>query len=317
MKKHARALYYWPSMSKDIEDTVDRCEPCQTTRQSTDTEKPAQLPRADAPMDSISLDLFDFAGSTYLVMVDRFSGWYDVVKLNKLDTAAVLKALGRWTSTYGLPLTIMTDGGPQFRSAFSSWCDDRQIAHVTSSPYHPQSNGLAEAAVKQAKLLMERVNGNNDDFHDHLQVARNTPRTEGPSSPSQLFIGRRQRVAGLPAANERPPNAEAISPRASTFNVGDRVRVQDTNTKRWATKATITEVRASGSSFMLIADDGSSMMRNVRFLRHLTVSAPSSIPDVGDEDDENEDEDAAPRRSHRTRGLTHFYVACWQGFARS
>jgi len=68
---------------------------------------------------------------------------------------------------------VMTDGRPHFTSAFTAWCDERQVKHVTSSLYHPLSNGLAENAFKQAKLLMEREGGDNNDFLNHLQVARN------------------------------------------------------------------------------------------------------------------------------------------------
>jgi len=226
-------------MTKDIEDHVDRCEACQRTRQSTSEEAPIEQPVAAAPADELAIDLFDFGRDTFMVIVDRFSGWYDIDKLAKLDTAAVTKVLERWTRTYGLPKRIMTDGGPQFRAPFSAWCEERQIDHATSSPYHPRSNGLAEAAVKQAKLLLERVNGERDTFEEHLQVARNTPRAEGPLSPSELFLGRRQRMWGLPIVKELKEASSRQSPRAVQFTPGDRGRAQDVKTKRWDVKGTI------------------------------------------------------------------------------
>jgi len=116
MKKHARALYFWPGMTKDIEDMVDKCEPCQSTRPATDAEAPQAQDKPNAPMDAVSLDLFDFADTQFIVMVIRYSGWYDVFKLSKLDSAAIIKLVQRWTDTFGLPLSIMTNGGPQWRA---------------------------------------------------------------------------------------------------------------------------------------------------------------------------------------------------------
>ena len=52
------------------------------------------------------------------------------------------------------PRIIRTDGGPQFRSEFHDFCTKFSIIHEVSSPYHPASNGAAEAGVKAVKALM-------------------------------------------------------------------------------------------------------------------------------------------------------------------
>ena len=69
---------------------------------------------------------------------------------------------------------------------------------MTSSAYHPESNGHAEQAVKSAKHLLRKLNSNLAQFRSHLQAWRNTPRADG-FSPAQLFFGRRLRT-GLPMA---------------------------------------------------------------------------------------------------------------------
>ena len=42
----------------------------------------------------------------------------------------------------------MSDLGTQFQGEFDSFCQEHGIKHEVSSPYFPQSDGLAESAVK-------------------------------------------------------------------------------------------------------------------------------------------------------------------------
>ena len=49
---------------------------------------------------------------------------------------------------HGIPLKLMSDGGPQYSSSeFADFAQQWGFEHVTSSPYHPCSNGLAERTV--------------------------------------------------------------------------------------------------------------------------------------------------------------------------
>ena len=80
--------------------------------------------------------------------------WTD--KLRDTSTATVTAKLNGWFVEYGYPEYIRTDGGPQFRRDFKAYCDKHYIIHELSSPYNPESNGLAEAAVKNMKSLILR-----------------------------------------------------------------------------------------------------------------------------------------------------------------
>ena len=79
--------------------------------------------------------------------MDRYSGWPLVKPLKKLDTASVTSTLEDWFFDYGKPLSIRSDGGPQFRNDFVKWCKDQDITHQLSSAYHHESNGHVEVAV--------------------------------------------------------------------------------------------------------------------------------------------------------------------------
>ena len=56
----------------------------------------------------------------------------------------------------GWPSYIRLDGRPQFRGEFAKYCTANSIKHKLASAYNPESNGLAEAAVKDMKSLISR-----------------------------------------------------------------------------------------------------------------------------------------------------------------
>ena len=68
------------------------------------------------------MDLALHGGKHYLVMVDCYSGWPEILELRHLDTKAVTNALENLFETFGIPEVVCLDGGPQFRSEFQDWC---------------------------------------------------------------------------------------------------------------------------------------------------------------------------------------------------
>ncbi len=92
-----------------------------------------------------------------------------------------------------MPVKFWTDNGPQFASAeFKSFLANWGIPHGTSSPHYPQSNGLAEAAVKSMKKLIAGAwrcgSFDRDEFSKALLLFRNTP-LSGGKSPAEVVFG--------------------------------------------------------------------------------------------------------------------------------
>ncbi len=69
------------------------------------------------------------------------------------------------------------------------------ITHVTSAPYHPSSNGLAERAVQTFKELMKNFLGNmlETKLHRALFNYRITPQSTIGLSPAELLMVRKLR----------------------------------------------------------------------------------------------------------------------------
>lgn len=77
---------------------------------------------------------------------------------------------------------------------FQLFAEEWSFEQVTSSPVYPQSNGLAENAVKQAKKLLERSKRDGSDPMLGLLNLRNTPRNVNLGSPAQRLLSRRTRT---------------------------------------------------------------------------------------------------------------------------
>ncbi len=100
------------------------------------------------PMQAVGLDPFHAGGRDYLIIVDRYSGYLFEQCLASTMAAAVTRALAGWWELFSFPSVVRADRGPQFCcQEFLAFCSERDI--------NPRSNGLAEAAVKNCKRLLQ------------------------------------------------------------------------------------------------------------------------------------------------------------------
>ena len=182
-----KQLFFWHGMLNNITTTIDSCKARQMYTPSQKKKTIQSQPLSKAAFQECASDLFTLNGNEYIVLVDRLTGLLCCEKLLKTTTSAILIKLTNWFNILGWPETIRTDGGPQFRSEFDNFCKSFYIRHELSSPYHLESNGLAEAAVKNTKNLLKKCELTGQNFQRSLSVFTNMPRSDGPS-PVQLFF---------------------------------------------------------------------------------------------------------------------------------
>lgn len=85
--------------------------------------------------------------------------------------------------------SLVSDNGPQFSGLiFKAFARQYGFEHVTSSPYYPQSNGLAEKALQIVKCLLKKAAEAREDPHLAILNYRSTP-LEGGKSPAELLMG--------------------------------------------------------------------------------------------------------------------------------
>ena len=209
-----------------------------------------------------------------------------VAPLPKEDTSAVTDILDDWFIEHGIPVSIRTDGGPQFRGPFKTWCAKHRIKHELSSAYSHELNGHAECAVREMKKLLTKT-PSYIAFRNALRGYRNCPRYDG-LSPAQWCVGRRQRTSAVafPAAYDRIPDATIALHEAkrrkkagklrsykikssrhwAQLRPGQVVTAQNPLTGRWDQRATVVDSRENGRSYN-VRIDGHAYLRNRRFLR--------------------------------------------------
>ena len=132
----------------------------------------------------VATDLFQLHDDIYLLVIDYFSRYIEIVKVTKSQTSQeIIKGLKDVFARHGIPEQIRSDNGPQYSSA--EW----GIKNVTSSPKFPSSNGEVERGVRTVKSLLKKEN----DQPKALLSYRSTPLACG-YSPAELLMGRRLRT---------------------------------------------------------------------------------------------------------------------------
>ena len=140
-------------MNADIEQFVKQCSVCQTYQNRNPRQPLLPHSRPNASWKKLGADIVDFGGIKWLVIVDYYSNWIEVEKLNKgSESAKVIQKLQSVFSRWGVPLELVTDNGPQFSSwTFDKFACDFDFIHTASDPIYSHSNGLAEKAVGNVK----------------------------------------------------------------------------------------------------------------------------------------------------------------------
>ena len=113
-------------------------------------------------------------------------------RTRSLDVSLVMQGI---FARHGIPNLVISDNGPQFSSEeFKEFSKRYQFSHQTSSPRHPQANGLVERTVGIVTSILKKAKQANEDPHLALLAYRTTGHEVTGVSPGQLLMGRRLRT---------------------------------------------------------------------------------------------------------------------------
>lgn len=142
--RRAKVSLYWPGMTSDIIS----CLVCAQYASQAPKEPMLSHDIPERPWSLISQDILMWEGKWHLVTTCHYSDWIEIDILPNTLTSTVVRLTKAHFARFGVPDRVVTDNGPQFISTeYKQFVFEYGFQHVTSSPYWPQGNGEAEAAV--------------------------------------------------------------------------------------------------------------------------------------------------------------------------
>ena len=309
MTARAKTTLYWPGYKGDIISHRQSCRTCDKIAPSNPSQPPSILEQPLYPFHSVCADFFTINTRNYLAICDRYSGWLSVLKLDRDDSANIIKALRDYCCTFEIPAILSTDGASVFTSQqMQHFCQQWGITQRISSAYHPTSNKRAELGVKSAKRMVRdniHPDGSldNDAFARALLTHRNNPCPTTGLSPAQILFGRvlRDFLPVQPGKfSPRPEWRLAADQRAQALArrhilkheqltqgtrplpplaTGDHVAIQGQTGKTpraWSKTGKVVEVLPYDSYHIKVDGSNHVTKRNRRFLRQIIPVPPTS-----------------------------------------
>ena len=269
MNSAARSFCWWPGIAGEISMVVGTCEACQAKHVNPPREEPQPWPETNRPWARVHIDFAGpVAGSMFLILVDSHSKWLEVLAMTSTTTTATIEKLRRVFSANGLPDQIVSDNGPQFSSTeFAEFMQRNGIEHLTSAPYHPQSNGLAERAVRtfKAAFTKETAGSSNTKLSRFLLSYRTTPHCTTGKRPDELFVGRSLTTVLDRMQPRKHDDPVATNPTRRSAKVGDPVYVKLPGTN-WVPGVVLK--RIGSVMYQIQLSDGRVLKKHINQLRN-------------------------------------------------
>ena len=303
-KQLARDTVFWPGINQQIVDRVARCALCQDSRNRQHAEPMISHPIPKLPFTKVGADLFEINHNSYLIVVDYYSKFPEVMQLENTSSHTVIKALKEVFARFGIPQQVVSDNGPQFKSnEYEAFAHHYGFCPRYSSPQYPKSNGQTERFVQTIKHMIIKCTAENKDLELALLNFRNTPIEIINASPAQLLMSRRLR-SRLPVAESKltavaqHDKTKQITRRQktqkkyydlragsnySTLRTGSQIKYQN-HKGRWSPGTITAQVGPTGREYQIKNKQNNTITRNRTQLintPHRRVATPidhSTVP---------------------------------------
>ncbi|XP_066946149.1 uncharacterized protein [Macrobrachium rosenbergii] len=158
--------YYWPKLKSDVKKFVNSCSICQKVGKPNQVIPKAPLcpiPVVSEPFKEIIIDVVGplprtRSGNEYIfTMMDKMSRYPEAIPLRSIKSAKIVEVLINFFTRFGMPKVVQSDCGTNFVSKyFKEKMAELGIKHVTSSPYHPESQGALERFHQTLKSMIRK-----------------------------------------------------------------------------------------------------------------------------------------------------------------
>ncbi|CAA7048522.1 unnamed protein product [Microthlaspi erraticum] len=147
VSKVLQAGFWWPTMFKDAQAFISRCDACQRMGNiSKRNEMPQNFILEVEVFDVWGIDFMgpfptSFGDQYILVAVDYVSKWVEAIAAPTNDSSVVIKMFKSIIfPRFGVPRVVISDGGSHFiNRIFANLLKKYGVRHKVASPYHPQT----------------------------------------------------------------------------------------------------------------------------------------------------------------------------------
>ena len=179
--------FVWPGMARDISLWCKSCIVCQ--KQQKDRAPMCPMPILTEPFEAVAVDLVGpfpraKSGHRYLLTLICLTSRYpEALPLKCITAEAVAEGLIELFSRHGVPRSILSDQGKQFKCRlFEVLCEKFKISKIHSSPYHPQSNGVVQRFHGTLVPMLRKAIGKGVDWPSQISLRSGVPLIGAPVS---------------------------------------------------------------------------------------------------------------------------------------
>lgn len=300
MKSKARSHFWWPNLDRRIEAIANNCHECIQARPFPAKVQHSPWPKSSFAFHRIHIDfLGPLAHKTFLIVLDSYSKWVEVFPMTTITSSETIEKLRECFARFGLPKTIVSDNGRQLTSTeFENFCSKNGIEHLTTAPYHPQSNGAAENAVKSFKIGMKKALADPKNTkvspetlaNRYLFNYRSAIHPTTTETPFKLMFGRDMKahfdqitpqklieMCDSTMATTTSANANQNSKTIRNFTVNDKVLVRDFQSKSNPWKKAIVKAILGKRMYKCKTVEGEWQRHADQMMHDSSVNSPTEL----------------------------------------
>lgn len=232
-----RRYYFWPNLVFDVKNYINSCEVCKSTKHPNFTMRP---PIGDTGMTHRFFQRLyvDFIGPYprsrtgnigIFIVLDHFSKFCFLRPVKKFTADAVIKYLEEdLFHTYGVPESIISDNGTQFKGKkFNELLDGYKVNHIYTAVHSPQANSSERVNRSVISAIKAYVRSDQKDWDEKLShiacALRSTVHTSIGTSPYFMVFGQHMVTNGSTYSLLRKLNA--LEDRSISFNRDDSFNI--------------------------------------------------------------------------------------------
>ena len=157
MKSMARGYFWWPGLDAAIVEGFQQCHVCAAMGKSPPRAPLYPWKWPAKPWERIHIDFFEKGNLNFLIVVDAYSKWLEVIPMGSLTSLKTIEVLRSLFARYGIPEEVVSDIGPQLASEdFSQFLKQDGVRFTGVPRYYPASNGTAERSIQTSKTVLTK-----------------------------------------------------------------------------------------------------------------------------------------------------------------